>query len=587
MIRITRDLAQRVEQAIHSAQQAGDLPAFEIPSIKITPPAKPEQGDYATNAAMQLQSVANMQGRSRQIADALIQHFPQTDYLSAIEVAGPGFINFRLAERWLQHQVDQILSEGSNVAQMDEFAGKRAQVECVSANPTGPLHVGRIRGGVIGDTMARLLQALGYEVQKEYYFNNAGLQMQLLGQSVRARYLERLNLPSEFPDKGYRGTYLYEIADALIAKTGDSLRDEQNWEPFKEFAEAYLFDLIKRTLGRLRMHFDIYFNENSLYESGAVNAAYRKLQDLGLTYSATKPETDEGFQGSDLAEEAAATATGPAIWLRMRQLRGAPKDVALIRSNEEPTYRLPDIAYHIDKMERGFNLAINILGIDHQDEAKDVKATLAPLGYDSSRLQHIIHEYVKVVRQGALVKDSTRAGNIIPVDDVLNDLAQTVGEQFAVDAVRFFFLKYRPVSEIVFDYEQATQQSNENPVYYIQNAHVRCAGIARQAQEAGLSYEGGDVSLLNDPRELALIRKLIELPEIIERAATDLEPHKFAYWAFEDLARTFHPTYDEIRVIYSTVPEELAKARLKLYAAAQIVLKRTLDLMGMSAPERM
>lgn len=587
MIRITRDLAQRVEQAIQSAQKAGDLPAFEIPTIKITPPAKPDHGDYASNAAMQLQGPANMQGRSRQIADALVKHFPPTNYLSAVEVAGPGFINFRLAVAWLQSQVDQILSEGSNVAQLDEFAGKRAQVECVSANPTGPLHVGRIRGGVIGDTMARLLKALGYDVQKEYYFNNAGLQMQMLGLSVRARYLERLNLPFEFPDKGYRGTYLYEIADALITERGDSLKDEQNWEPFKEYAETFLFDLIKLTLNRLRMHFDVYFNENSLYESGAVTETYKKLDSLGLTYSANKPETDEGFQGSDLAEEAAATATGPAIWLRMRQLRGAPKDVALIRSNEEPTYRLPDIAYHINKMERGFNLSVNILGIDHQDEAKDIKATLAPLGYDPNRLQHIIHEYVKVKRGGVLVKDSTRAGNIIPVDDVLNDLAQSVGEQFAVDAVRYFFLKFRPVSEIEFDYEQATQQSNENPVYYIQNAYVRCAGIARQAQEVGLTHENGDVSLLTDPREIALMRKLIELPEVIERAASDLEPHKFAYWAYEELARTFHPTYDEIRVIYSTVPEELAKARLKLYAAAQIILKRTLDLMGMSAPERM
>lgn len=587
MIRIPRDLSARLADAVRSAQAAGELPSFEIPQIKITSAAKPEHGDYASNIAMQIQAVANMKGQSRQIAEIVTRHLPPVDYLSAVEIAGPGFINFRLSESWLQQQVDEILREGSNVGQMDDFAGKRAQVECVSANPTGPLHVGRIRGGVIGDTMARLLWAMGYGVEMEYYFNNAGRQMMLLGESIKARYRERLGLPFEFPAEGYQGTYLYEIADALIAGRGRSLVEESNWEPFKEFAEMYMFKLIKETLDRLRMHFDVYFNENSLYQDGSVEAAHKQLDSLDLTYQALKPETDEGFQGSELAEEAAATATGPAVWLRMRHLRGAPKDVVLIRSNEEPTYRLPDIAYHINKMERGFDLAVNILGIDHQDEAKDVKATLTPLGYDNERLQHILHKYVKVYQHGELRKGSTRAGDIISVDDVLDDIAAQVGEEFAVDVIRYFFLVRSPETEIVFDEDQAIRRSNENPVYYIQNAYVRSAGIARQAEEQGISFEGGDVSLLADPRELALIRKLIELPEVIERAVKELEPHKLAYWAHEELAATFHPTYDEIRALHTDVPEDMAKARLKLYAASRIIFKRVLDLMGMSSPERM
>lgn len=586
MIRVSRDLIQRMVQAIQNAQRAGDLPSFEIPNLKIDR-AKPEHGDYASNAALQIQGPADMKGRSRQVAEILVRHFPQTDYVSRTEIAGPGFINFWLSDAWLQRQVDRILAEGDSYAQMEDFRGMRAQVECVSANPTGPLHIGRIRGGVLGDSIARLLRAMGYEVEMEYYFNNAGRQMTLLGESVRARYRERLGVPFEFPKDGYKGTYLYEIADALIAQQGISLAEEDEWQPFKEFAEVYLFRLIRETLARLRMHFDQYFNENWVYEDGSVEATLKRLREMNLVYEAMTAERDEGFTGSDQAEEAEATATGPATWLRMRQLRGAKKDVALVKSTGEPTYRLPDIAYHVNKMERGFHLVVDIFGVDHQEEARDVKAATGVLGYDPERIQHIIHEYVKVLRDGQEVKGSTRAGDIIVVDDVINDLAQVVGEEFAVDAVRYFFLEKTPPHEILFDFEEAMRRSNENPVYYIQNAHVRCAGIARQAEERGLSYSDGDVSLLTDPREMALIRKLIELPEVIERAVADLEPHKITYWAKDELARTFHPTYDDIRALHTDVPEDIAKARLKLYAACRVVFAKALYLMGMSAPERM
>jgi arginyl-tRNA synthetase len=588
VIRITRDLAGRLTRAIQAAQQAGELPDFEIPQIKITSAAKPEYGDYSSNTPLQIQGLAGMPGKGRQIAEVLVRHFELADYLAGSpEIAGSGFINFRLSEAWVQQQVDRILAEGETFGQMDDFAGQRAQVECVSANPTGPLHVGRMRGGVIGDAVARLLETVGYEVEMEYYFNNAGRQMQRLGESVRARYRERLGLPFEFPSDGYQGTYLYEISDALIAERGTELLEVSEWQPFTDFAEQFVFSLIRETLNRLRIHFDNYFNENSLYGDGSVNRAFERLNERGLTYRAIRPERDEGFQGSDLAEEAVVTATGEATWLRTRQLRGASQDVALIRSNGEPTYRLPDIAYHINKMERGFDLAVNILGADHIVEADDVRAALDGLGYNPERLKHIIHQFVLVQQGGEIRRGSTRAGDIIPVDDVVNDLSEQVGEQFAVDVIRFYFLKYKADASIIFDYEQAMRQSNENPVYYIQNAHVRSAGIARQAAEQGTTYEGGDVSLLTDPREISLIKKMVELPEVIERAVSELAPHKIAYWAHEELASTFHSTYDEIRALHGEVPEDLAKARLKLYAAAQVVFKRVLGLMGMSAPERM
>jgi len=575
VIRIARDLAQRVEQAVRNAQAAGDLPPCELPEIIVTRPRNPDHGDYATPAAMQLARPARMKPEA--IAAILVQHFPPAEYIGAVEQAG-GFINFRLAEAWLQQLVEEIVAAGDRYAQMDDFAGKRAQVECVSANPTGPITVGRVRGGVMGDTLARLLRAMGYSVEMEYYFNNAGRQMRVLGESLKARYRERLGLPYEFPPDGYQGDYLYAIADALIAERGDALKDA-GWEPFKEYAEARIFEMIKASLKRINIEFDSFFNENWLYEDGSVWRVLEQLRAKGLVYEAPTPEKDEDLEERPDSEELEATAGGPAIWVRMRQLRGAKKDCVLVKSNGEPTYRLPDTAYHINKLERGFDLLINVLGADHIEEAQDVKAMVAALGYDASKIHVPLHQFVTLTEGGQTVRMSTRRGEFVTLDELVDDVGP--------DAVRYFMLARAPESHMDFDLELARKQSNENPVYYIQNAHVRCASIARVAAERGLSHEGGDVRLLTDPRELALIRKLAELPEIIETCVKELAPHKIAFWAHEELARTFHPIYEEIRALHGEVPEELARARLKLYAAARIVFKRTLELMGMTAPETM
>lgn len=552
VMRIPQDLARQVERAIRSAQEAGALPAFDIPPIKVTRSDRPEYGDYATPAAMQLAKPARM--KPDHIAEAILAHFPPTEYVAAVDRVG-GFMNFRLAEAWLQRQVDLILEQGESFAQMDDFAGKRAQVECVSANPTGPITVGRVRGGVMGDTLARLLRAMGYRVEMEYYFNNAGRQMRKLGESLKARYRERLGLDFEFPEDGYQGDYLYDIADRLIEEQGDALKDD-DWEPFKEYAEAHIFETIRAALKRINIVFDNYFNENSLYESGAVQAVVDDLRERGLAYE-----------------------QGGAMWFKTTEL-GMEQDKVLIKSSGEPTYRTPDIAYHIDKLERGFDPAINILGADHIEEYPDVLAGLRALGYDDSRVRVIIHQFVTLIEGGEEKRMSTRKGQFVTLDELVDDVG--------ADAVRYFILARSPNSEMLFDLDLARKHSNENPVYYIQNAHVRCASIARKAgEEYGLTPEGGDVALLTDLRELALIRKLVELPEVVEQAVQELEPHKLAFWAHEELARLFHPTYEEIRALHSEVPEDLARARLKLYAAAQVVFKCVLDLMGMSAPEQM
>ncbi len=575
MIRISQALKIETSKAIEAAQTAGDLLAFEIPEIAINRPKQADHGDYATPAAMQLARLARMKPDA--IAEVIIGHFPKTDYLSAIERTG-GFINFRLADHWLQQQVEEILSAGDDFAKMDDYAGKRLQVECVSANPTGPITVGRVRGGVMGDTLARLHRAMGYDVEMEYYFNNAGKQMRLLGESLKARYLERVGLDYSFPEDGYQGDYLYDIADQLIEEQGDSLADA-DWEVFKDYAEASIFVMIKASLKRIGIEFDVFFNENTVYDDGSVWETLDALREKGLIYEALRPEQDEDLDERPDQEEIDATQGEPATWIRMRKLRDVKKDCVVVKSTGEPTYRLPDTAYHINKLDRGFDLLINILGTDHIEEAKDVAAMVGALGYDSSKIKVPLHQFVTISEGGKTVRMSTRKGEFVTLDELVDDVGP--------DAVRYFMLARSPESHMDFDLDLARKQSNENPVYYIQNAHVRCASIERVAAERGVFADDGDVSLLDDPRELALIRKLLELPEMIELAVSELAPHKIAFWAHEELARTFHPIYEEIRALYSDVPEDLAKARLKLYAAARIVIRRTLDLMGMSAPDQM
>ncbi len=576
LIIIPGDLSDKVKQAITEMQASGKLPSFEIPEIKVARADRPQLGDYSTPVAMQLARVARM--KPDEIARLLATSLPKADYLASVEAAG-GYLNFRVSGEWLQRQVDEILQAGESYGYSAIYAGKKAQVECVSANPTGPITVGRIRGGVIGDTLARLLRAVGYQTELEYYYNDAGAQIDRLAESVQARYLERLGRPYTFPADGYQGDYIYGIADELIAKHGDRLVSSSELVEFRKFAVARIQEMQRSSLKRIGIVFDNYFSEQSVYHNGSIQRVIAQLRERNVIYEALRPEKDEDAEERPDQEEREAAATGPATWIRMRQLRGTKKDAVLIKSSGEPTYRLPDIAYHINKLERGFDLAVNVLGADHIEEAKDVKAVVSALGYPGERIHALIHQFVTITEAGETKRMSTRKGEFVTLDELVDDVG--------ADAVRYFILARSADSHIDFDLELARKQSNENPVYYIQNAHVRCASIARVAAERGIAWDDGDVSLLSDPRELALIRKLIELPEVIEKAVEELAPHRLAFWAHEELARLFHPTYEEIRALHESVPLDRAKARLKLYAAARIVLQQTLKLMGMSAPDEM
>lgn len=571
MKRLPHEHAQLIIQAIQAAQKAGELPAFEIPVIEIRPPKKADQGDYASAIAMQL---AKVTGKNPfDVAAIIVSHLPKADFVSAVEAIKPGFINFRLSEAWLQAQVENIISEGEQVFALELGKGKRAQVEFVSANPTGPLHVGRSRGAMVGDTIARILEAVGYSVEREYYFNNAGVQMVNLGNSMRVRYLEALGLPVQIPAENdktfYQGEYLKDFAKDLAADKGDSLKDA-DWKPFKEYAEKRMFNVIKATLSRVNIKHDVFFNENSLFESNAVWETLDALEKAGHIYESAAREN------ADDEELEKSKNFAPAKWFRSSTF-GDEEDRVLVKSDGIPTYTLPDIAYHLNKINRGFDLLVNILGADHGAQYKVVQYGVKALGLDPSIIKVVIIQLVRMIRDGVEMKMSTRRGDIETLDELI--------DQTSPDVVRYILLARSADSHLNFDLDLAVKQSNDNPVYYIQNAYVRCAGIFREAEARGLTDEGADISLLGEA-ELRFIRKALELGETLELSAATLEPHRIAFYAHE-LASTFHPIYDEVRALHGDVAPELARARLRFYRAAQVVFKRVLTLMGMSAPERM
>ncbi len=564
------EIVELIREGIRRAQAAGDLPTFEPPEFMVEHPRQADHGDYATNVALQSARLARM--APPQIAQIIVRHLPPAEYLERVDVAGPGFINFSLSPVWLTRQVDVIRAAGMRWGSLEIGCGQKAQVEFVSANPTGPLHIGRTWGAVLGDTIASLLEAVGYQVTREYYFNNAGRQMQILGESVRARYLELIGRPAEFPEGGYEGDYIWEIARTIVEEHGDAWAEE-DWPPFKERAEAWLFNDIRRTLERMGIHFDVWFNEQDLYKSSAIKKVVEALRARGYVYD------KDG-----------------AVWFKATAF-GAEKDRVLIRSNGEPTYRLPDIAYHVNKLERGFDRIINVLGADHKDEYPDVIAGVRALGYDADRIQVVLHQFINLVRQGKQVRMSTRKANYVTLDDLLDEVTITHPESGVTipgkDPVRFMLLTRTPDSPMNFDLDLVTQQTNENPVYYVQYAHARICSILRKAEEEGWQrtgtegWEEGDVTLLTHPAELTLIRKMLELPEVIEDAVQKLTPHLLSFYAM-DLASNFHIFYRDCRVLSSDPADApLTRARLKLVEAARITLARVLDLMGMTAPERM
>lgn len=553
MTLIPQQVAGLIRQGIAAAQTAGALPAFDIPTLKIDRPKRADQGDYASAVAMQVQKQVGKP--PLEIAKTIQAHIPAADFIRSIEVAPPGFLNIRLSDAWLAAQVDDIIAQGvDHLFRQNTGAGKKAQVEYVSANPTGPLSVHRIRGGVIGDTIANLLEAVGYDVTREYYFNNAGAQMDILGLSVQARYLEMINAPYTFPAKGYQGLYIRMIAAVILAMYGDTLHDAP-MEKFRDIAAKALMERIKTSMKRVNIVHNSFFLERSLYDDGAVWDTVKLLRERGLTY-----EKDD------------------ATWFKSTEF-GDEKDRVIVKKTGEPTYRLPDMAYHKNKLDRGFDLVVDIFGADHAATAPQVLLGVKAMGYDPSAVRTLIHQMVELVEDGEAKRMSTRRGAFVELDELIDDVGP--------DAVRYFMLAQNPNTAMNFDLNLAKSQSDENPVYRIQSAHVRCAGILRKTADAGLTDDGADLSKLG-AEELGLLRKMLELGEVIDRAVTEVSPQMLAYYAL-DLAGTFHPIYDRVRVLseQENLSVDVQKARLRFYRAAKVVFGRALKLMGMSAPEVM
>jgi len=547
-------LAQLLEEALAEAAARKMLPQVAFPEVNLEHPQKPEHGDYASPIALKLSRSVGL--NPLKIAEILVSLLPPLEEVEEVWVAPPGFINFRLRKSWLIQQTEEILKAGEAYGDLDLGQGRRVQVEFVSVNPTGPLHVGHGRGAVLGSTLSNILRACGFEVEREYYINDAGNQIEIFSRSLYSRYRQALGLPVELPPDAYQGEYLLKLAQEIAHERGNSLLQLPEEEAIRQIGHLGVqrfLQIIKQDLEMLRVEFDNWFSESSLYESGLFDKVMNLLQEKGF------------------AEKRDGT-----LWFTSAEL-GEDKEAVLIRSSGMPTYFASDIAYHYDKfLVRGFDEVINIWGADHQGHVSRMLAAVRALGVPPERLKIIISQMVNLRRGEEEVKVSKRTGELI----TLRELVEEVG----ADACRFFFLSRSADSQMDFDLELAKRQAPENPVYYVQYAHARISGILRLAREREIDYHGGDVSHLQEEAELGLISKLVLLPEVLELAALNLEPHHLPHYA-QELAVAFHNFYEKCRVVSSD--GALTQARLKLVEATRLVLTKLLKLMGITAPERM
>jgi arginyl-tRNA synthetase len=555
IIKVRQKLIDSLRQAANQAQKTGKLPQVPLPEVSVERPQNPEHGDYATSLPLKLARTTGL--KPLDIADIIDKLIAPDPEVATVTVAPPGFINFTLKDKWLSRQVDSILSANETYGNIDLDHRRRVQIEFVSVNPTGPLHVGHGRGAILGSTLAKVLAAAGFDVETEYYINDSGSQINAFSRSLFARYQQSLGVDTDMPAEGYFGSYMMTLARDIVAEQGDSFLKLPAPEAVSQIGQlglAKMVDQIRQDLELLGVNFDVWFSEKSLYDHGQFNKVMSLLQ-----------------QGGYLAEKESAT------WFVSTTL-GEDKDNVVLRSDGSATYFATDIAYHYNKLvERKFDQVINIWGADHQGHVSRMKAVVGSLGVDPEQLKIIISQMVTLRRSGELVRISKRSGDIITLREVVDEVG--------TDACRFFFLSRSADSQMDFDLELAKKESQDNPVYYVQYAHARIASILRLAQESNLSSLGGDVSLLTSEPELTLIRKMLLLPEIMETIVHTLEPHHLAHYA-QELATVFHSFYKQCRVV-SRDNESLSNARLKLVAAAKLVLSRTLRLMGMSAPETM
>jgi arginyl-tRNA synthetase len=561
---LVRDrLANRVREAVSHLQSTGYLPSVTLPEITIERPAKPDHGDFATNFALRAQKVVGARGpKPMEMASAIsAQITPDPpEYLAGIKLAPPGFLNFTLNDDWVRAQVDVILGEGSSygsLAPPDSLG--RVQVEFVSGNPTGPVHVGHARNAALGDSLSRVLARAGWQVQREYYYNDAGAQMEHLAHSVWTRYQQLLGRDVELGKDDYHGEYVIDLARQILEAHGrqfESVAEDQA-EELGALASREIMTWIERDVDRARVQFDNWFSEARVIREGEFARVLGLLRERGLIYER------EG-----------------AVWLHSQDL-GDERDRVLVRSDGRPTYTATDIAYHYDKFFiRKFDRVIDVWGADHHGQVPSMKALFKALGVEPERFDIVLYQMVNVYEHGEMIRMSKRSGNVITLAEVI--------DKVGVDATRWFLVSRSADSMMDFDLDLASKQSSENPVYYVQYAHAR---LARVLADATLDWAArGNVQLLTNASELALIRRMLQLPEVIELAARNLAPHHVPFYAYE-LARATQAWYDagnddrSLRILADD--PALQAARLKLAAAARQVLANALDTIGVAAPDAM
>ncbi len=527
-------------------------PDFSGP-IEVEIPQNPEHGDLSTNVAMRL--AKEQKKNPRQVATDILAGLEYDGSLvTKIDIAGPGFINIKFASGFFRRELKTILEKGSSYGKTEEHKGEKANLEWVSANPTGNLHAGHGRQVCLGAAVSNLLEWVGYEVVREYYFNNAGNQMRNLALSVKARYEQALGDAIEFPEDGYHGQEIRDVAEDIKTQFGDTKRGaDLNF--FQKFGEEHNFASIKRTLDRLGVYHDIFFNEQSLYDTGAVEGTIAELKSKGLAY-----EKDG------------------AVWLKLSEM-GLEQDRVIVKSSGEPTYRLPDICYHQNKLSRGYDLVVDIFGADHIATIPDVLATVKALGLEIDKVKVIIHQMVSFVSGGELIKFSKRTGSNYLLDELIDDVG--------VDAVKYFFNMRAAGSHLEFDVKLAQERSEKNPVYYVQYAHARIASILRFAEQQEIDMSklaGADLSPLEHAEELALIKLLRQFPLLISRSADSFAPHHLCEY-LRTVAAQYHKFYHDCRIVGQ--PEPLQSARLALCLATKQVVANGCLILGINAPESM
>lgn len=558
MRNMTDELKKLLDAAVRSVAAEKGLEVPENFLVRVERPRQEGHGDWATNIAMQLAKPFG--AKPRDLAAELIAKIAENNVISKAEVAGPGFMNFTLKSDWVAETIKSAIERDADYGRTNAGNGMRVQIEFVSANPTGPLHMGHGRGAAVGDITASLLDFAGFDVEREYYINDAGLQMELLGKSAQARYFEALGRAEEapMPEDGYQGDYMNDVAKVFVEKYGDALAQkplEETLELFSQETGKLVLDMIRKDLEDFGVKFDVWFSEKSLYEDDSVESAMAALKERGYAYE------EDG-----------------ALWFRST-LFGDDKDRVLIRSNGMPTYFTSDVAYLKNKYDRGFKRLIYVLGADHHGYEPRIRSVNKAFGYPDEAIDVLLIQMVNLLRDGKPVQMSKRAGTIVTLREIMNEVGR--------DAARLFFVIRRCDSTVDFDLELAKKASSENPVFYIQYAHARISSIFRELESRGIalpSVDELDVSLISEPSELNLAKAIARFPEEMAKAAGEYAPHRVAYYASE-LAEAFHAFYNSQRVLGA--PENVMKSRILLASAARVALRNVLRILGVSAPEKM